>query len=300
MALRPASLPHSSCWGAIRWRCWPIYLLAAFALWRLLSAEQPRSAIKASLLPLAAGGLCALLLIAVPVTLTALLAEESNRPSIDYIGAAHGSLHPALLITTVFPDVFGAAGRMEDYWGPPSFAWPDTGLYIAQNMGQLYIGAIPLLLLVTAAVRGQLWEREIRFFACAAIVALLYALGWYTPVFRVLYGLLPGVNLYRRPADATFLIGGLAAIMAGYSAHRLFRDAGPDFGRRQAIVAAATLGLALLLAFALGLRLDRMPRLPLPIAIGLGTFAAAALALAWAKAANCRAIRCWPRSCSPA
>ena len=86
-------------------------------------------------------------LIAVPVLLTAMLAQESNRPSIDYVGAARGSLHPALLLTLVMPDVFGASGRMEDYWGPPSFAWPDTGLFIAQNMGELYIGAIPLLLL---------------------------------------------------------------------------------------------------------------------------------------------------------
>ena len=84
------------------------------------------------------------------MTLTALLAEDSNRPSIDYIGAARGSLHPALLLTLVMPDLFGASGRMEDYWGPPSFAWPDTGLFIAQNMGELYIGAIPLLLIVVA------------------------------------------------------------------------------------------------------------------------------------------------------
>ena len=109
--------------------------------------------------------------IAVPVLLTAMLAQESNRPSIDYVGAARGSLHPALLLTLVMPDVFGASGRMEDYWGPPSFAWPDTGLFIAQNMGELYIGAIPLVLLLTAAVRGQLWAREIRFFTCAAAVA---------------------------------------------------------------------------------------------------------------------------------
>ena len=202
-----------------------IYLLAGLAVWRLLTAAEPRAALRASALPLAAGGVCAALLIAMPVLLTALLAQESNRPSIDYIGAARGSLHPALLLTLVMPDVFGASGRMEDYWGPPSFAWPDTGIFLAQNMGELYIGALPLLLLLIAAVRGQLWAREIRFFTCAAGVALLYALGWYTPVFRVLYALLPGVDLYRRPADATFLIGALGAILAGYGAHRLLERA---------------------------------------------------------------------------
>jgi hypothetical protein len=260
-----------------------VYLLAAFGLWRILSAPQPRAAVRASLLPLGAGAVCALAIVAVPVMLTAVLAQESNRVSIDYVGAARGSLHPALLLTLVMPDVFGAAGRMEDYWGPPSFAWPDTGLFIAQNMGQLYIGAIPLLLLLTAAVRGQLWAPEIRFFTCAAAVALLYALGWYTPVFRGLFAVLPGVSLYRRPADATFLIGALTAILAGYGAHRLFCDPPPDFVRGQAIVAAATLAVAAALAIALGLWLGRVPRLPLPLSAAAISFAVAALALAWAN-----------------
>lgn len=261
-----------------------IYLLAAFALWRTLSAHQPRAALRASLLPLAAGAACALAIIALPVLLTALLANESNRPSIDYIDAARGSLHPALLLTTVMPDVFGASGRMEDYWGPPSFAWADTGLFIAQNMGQLYIGAIPLLLLLTAAVRGQLWAPEIRFFLCGGLVSLLYALGWYTPVFRVLYTLLPGVSLYRRPADATFVIGAFAAILAGYGAHRLLRDTGADVVRRQALVAVATVAVAVVLAVALALWLNRLPRLPLPLLASVLSFAAAVLALAWASA----------------
>ena len=261
-----------------------IYLLAAFALWRVLSARQPGAVARASLLPLCAGAICALAIIVVPVLLTAVLAQESNRVAIDYVGAARGSLHPALLLTLVMPDVFGAAGRMEDYWGPPSFAWPDTGLFIAQNMGQLYIGAIPLLLLLTAALRGQLWAREIRFFACAAAVALLYALGWYTPLFRGFYALLPGVSLYRRPADATFLIGAVGAVLAGYSAHRLLQSPPPDFARRLAIVAVATLAVAVCLAGALGLWLGRLPRLPLPLTAAAVSFAAAVLALAWAKA----------------
>jgi len=38
------------------------------------------------------------------------------------------------------------------------------------------------------------------------------------------YKLLPGVDLYRRPADAVFEIGYLLAILAGYVAHRLLAD----------------------------------------------------------------------------
>ena len=136
-----------------------------------------------------------LALAAIPVVLTTLLASDSNRPVIDLDGAGRGSLHPALLITALIPQLFGAAFRMEDYWGPPSFAWSDTGIFIAQNMGQIYIGVLPILLIVLAATRRQLWAPEIRFFVAAFGVVVLYALGWYTPVFQLFYTLLPGVNL---------------------------------------------------------------------------------------------------------
>jgi hypothetical protein len=264
-----------------------IYLLAAYGLWRIFGADRPGVALRRSLLPIGAGAVCALVLIAVPLLLTAMLAQDSNRASIDYDGAARGSLHPALLLTLVMPNVFGASGRMEDYWGPPSFAWPDTGLFIAQNMGELYIGAIPLVLLAVAAVRGQLWDREIRFFTCAAAFMLLYAFGWYTPVFRVLYTLLPGVSLYRRPADATFLVGGLGAILAGYAAHRLLQTSwqtGLASVRMPALAAAIMLGAGALLSIVLGLWIGRAQGLATPLTMAALCFAGAVLAIGWATA----------------
>ena len=264
-----------------------IYLLAAYGLWRILGADRPGAALRRSLLPIGAGAACALVLIAVPLLLTAMLAQDSNRAAIDYEGAARGSLHPALLLTLVLPDVFGASGRMEDYWGPPSFAWPETGLFIAQNMGELYIGAIPLVLLAVAAVRGQLWAREIQFFTCAAAFMLLYALGWCTPVFRVLYTLLPGVSLYRRPADATFLVGGLGAILAGYAAHRLLQTSwqtGLAAIRMPALAAAIMLGAGALLSIGLGLWIGRAQGLATPLTMAALCFVGAVLAIGWATA----------------
>ncbi|MGE3065525.1 MAG: hypothetical protein AB7K67_08055 [Hyphomicrobiaceae bacterium] len=260
-----------------------IYCLAGYVVWRWATAPRTVEAIGNSMAPLAVGGIAGAAVIAIPLTLTALLAAQSNRPVIDYVGAGRGSLHPALLLTTLMPEVFGASGRMEDYWGPPSFAWSDTGLFIAQNMGQLYIGAIPILLILLGAVRGDLWRPEIRFFTVAAVMMLVYALGWYTPVFWVLYHLLPGVSLYRRPADATFLIGGLGAILAGYVAHRLLTEPWAAFTRQQLATVAGIIAAAFVVAFGLGIAIDRLPRLPGPLAVAAASLAAGALVLAWAR-----------------
>jgi hypothetical protein len=256
-----------------------IYLFVAFTAWRIASATRSRRAPSAALLPLSATAITALTLAAIPIALTALFAGDSNRPTIDYLGAGRGSLHPALLLTLVAPDMFAAAGRMEDYWGPPSFAWQQTGLFVAQNVGVLYLGALPLLLFALAALRGDLWQREIRFFTCAAGLALLYALGWYTPVFKVLYELVPGIQLFRRPADAAFLVGGLGAILAGYGAHRLFSVPGGGFDARAIRSIAGMLAAACTIALVLAVWLERTPRLVLPLTLAGAAFAGAAAAL---------------------
>lgn len=258
-----------------------IYMLAAYAVWRIFTAETPATALRAALPPALLGGLACLVLIAIPLLLTAQLAAESNRPHIDYEGAARGSLHPALLLTLVAPNLFGAAGRMEDYWGPPSFAWQGTDLFVAQNMGVMYLGAIPLLLLGFGALRGDLWRGEIRFFTVAALVLLLYALGKYTPVFQVFYTLVPGVGLYRRPADATFLVGGLAAIIAGYALNRLIRDPLEEVEAdpRNVLLLAVAFAFACLTAFLLALMIDRVSLLAKPLGMAVLFFAAAAALL---------------------
>lgn len=260
-----------------------IYLLAAYVLWRLAAERSHHVGLGRRLLCLTVGGLVALAVVAIPVALTVLLAAESNRPEISYIGAGRGSLHPALLLTSVVPDVFGASGDMADYWGPPSFTWRGTGLFIAQNVGELYVGAVPLLLVFGLVVSGQLWAREIRFFTIALVVTLLYALGWYTPVFRVLYAIVPGVSLYRRPADAVFLVGALMAILAGYAAHRLFAEPWRSLSRQQGLIVAGLVMAALAAALVLGLYFDRLARLSGLVVLAAALFAAAACVLGWAR-----------------
>jgi hypothetical protein len=259
-----------------------VYLLAGLAAWRLLRTEHPLAEARACLLPLATAALTGFAIIVVPVILSALLTAESNRAAIDYIGAGRGSLHPALLISAFVPELFGPSGRMADYWGPPSMAW-NAGIYLAQNMGQVYIGAIPVLLLILAGLGGLLWEREVRFFTVACAAMLLYAFGWYTPVFRVLYEVLPGVGLFRRPADATFLIGALAAILSGYVAHRMFTEPPGFWGRRQVAIATCAVLGAFAVAIGLSACLGRLSSLPIPLTAAVFSFAGAALVLGAAR-----------------
>ena len=256
-----------------------VYALVGYVAWYVANADCLGDALRQSIKPLAAGTAGGLAIVTIPLILTVLLAGQSNRPAIDYPGAAAGSLHPAQFVTAIIPHIYGAAGEMEKYWGPPSFTWLGTGLYTAQNVGQMYLGAIPILLLIVGLMRGVLWHREVRYFTIAALVVTLYALGGYTPVFRAFYELLPGVKLYRRPADAVFLMGGFASILAGYVAHRMFTWTLPEPQRWQRAAEIAVVAVAFVFAMSAAVILDRMGRAIEPMLIASGWIAAGALAI---------------------
>jgi hypothetical protein len=269
-----------------------LYVLAAYAAAHVL--RDPRARLRPSLRPIAAAGATGLVIAAVPVTMTALLAVRSNRPEIGYMVAGHGSLHPADLLMLAFADLFHAMAPNADFWGPPGPRWSaafgPTGLWTSKNMGMIYAGAIPLVTLVSfGLVRGLALSREIRFFTVAAALVLLYALGWYTPAFHVIYDVLPGIAFFRRPADATFVLGALLAVMAGYFVHCWLTGAvrgptraqrGIEIGVVLAAVAAATWLAAEVMTFRAAI---------LPVANGVIGAAAAIGALALARHVDARA-----------
>jgi len=262
-----------------------VYVLAGFVIWYWLDGAGRRARLVASLKPLSAGAIAGVLIVTIPVTLTALLAAHSNRPEIGYDLAVSGSLHPAALLMLTFADVFGASDFAREFWGAPSIVWHDaigpTGLYDSQNIGQVYAGAlVAMALLIFAWARGVLWAREIRFFTVATVFTLLYAVGKYSPAFHLMYDLMPGVAFYRRPADATFVFCALLAVMAGYLIHLWMSGAMPSLRRGQ-YAAATVVSLALIgVAVALALRANMMASAAAPLAWGIG-FCAAAVAALW-------------------
>src|SRR5262249_52570651 len=256
-------------------------------VWHWFAGAEPGTRVRASIRPLAAAALACAIVACVPVIMTALLAARSNRPEFGLIDAGRGSLHPAHLLTLVFADLFGAADPDVAYGGPPSlpwseaFGWPE--LYLAQNMGQVYCGALVIVAFIgLGLVRGVVWSRDIRFFTGAAIVILLYALGWYTPAFRLMYELLPGVSLFRWPADATFLLGALLAIVAGYLVHRWLDGTVPSRPWHRTLEAAIA-AVLFAVAFALALAADRTQAAIVPVITATVFVIGAVAALAVAR-----------------
>lgn len=221
-------------------------LLAAYVLWFVLSQDGFGPAMRRVWPALAAASAAGAAIVTGPLIMTWLFSQMSSRPDIDVLEAGRGSLHPAFLLTAFVADLFGAADPKVEFWGPSSGFWAPGSLTLSQNMGQVYVGALPIL--AVALWLGQGWRRigsEARFLVGALAAMTVYALGWYTPLFGLVYEWLPGMSMFRRPADATFMIGAVLALLSGYAVAGLMA-AGPDLAwRRLALVAALVAGVVL-------------------------------------------------------
>jgi hypothetical protein len=257
------------------------YVLAGYCVSHWLLAVDRRLALRTSFRPLASSALVAVSLAALPLLLTYLFLAASNRPEIAFSEAAHGSLHPASLLTGVVADLYGAFDPAVPYWGPYSEEWSSNGFVLTQNMNQVYLGILPMLLVLTVGLaRGVLWSRELRFYAIAVAALVLYALGHYTPAFAVFFSYVPGVALFRRPVDAVFLIGALISVAAGYLVHMWATAALPCASRRKRALEAALIGAILVVALATAWSADKAALAFKPLMLAAAWIAAASLLLA--------------------
>lgn len=137
-------------------------------------------------------------------TATTTLASEAH--GVAY--SSSWSLHPEEVVSLVVPEFVGNSAGGAD-WA--------TGTYWGRNVFKLNheYGGFVVLLLACLAFFGAP-SRGIRLtFLGIGGVALLFALGTHTPVWRVFYELVPGISLFRAPSIATFLFGfGAVTLMA--------------------------------------------------------------------------------------
>jgi hypothetical protein len=264
------------------------YVLAGYCAGHWLLSPDLRLSVRRSLVPLTCCALVAASIAVLPLLLTYLFLEASNRPEIAFSEAARGSLHPASLLTAVVADLFGAFDPAVSYWGPYSEWWDKNELTLSQNMSQMYLGTLPILLVLSVGLmRGALWLREIRAFTVVIAFLLLYALGGYTPAFGVFFSYLPGVSFFRRPVDATFLIGALLSIVAGYLVHLWASAALPFASYRKKTFEAGLIITILLVALATALTVGKTALAWKPLSAALIWIVATSLLLAvptiWVK-----------------
>ncbi|QRM35323.1 YfhO family protein (plasmid) [Microvirga sp. VF16] len=258
--------------------------LIALVVQRIWIAPRSFAYLRSRLGLLVVMGLVGGALLAVPVVLTMQFLATSTRPSFGFGVAAMGSLPPESLATILFGNVFGSLRWTYDYWGPDWHSLSE-GTWTDRATNYLFVGTIPALLLLWHGVAGgRLFALEFRFFLIVGLVALFYALGRYTPGFEVIFDHMPGVNLYRRPADATFLINIALAFAAGYLVHRYATEGLPQWnraslGRLWAILPLLALGLVVAaIASALAFAIKGGHVSPALVEIGV-SLAAAALAI---------------------
>ncbi|MCX7341308.1 MAG: hypothetical protein NT037_12455 [Hyphomicrobiales bacterium] len=236
-----------------------LYVLAGYTVWFVLKGREPWVVLRRVWRALLAGGVVGLAIITVPLLMTLLFSAVSNRAEIDYGEAARGSLHPAFLLTAFIGDLFGAADPKVDFWGPSSAAWAPGSLTLSQNMGQVYVGALPLLAVIFWLAGGiRRVSAEARFVLGALLAMIIYAVGAYTPLFPLIFHWLPGADMFRRPADATFMIGALMALLTGFAVNTILSESSPSASLRPLAITVALTGSAFAAALAIAFALGRL------------------------------------------
>lgn len=165
----------------------------------------------------------------------------SGETGIDW--SSSWSIHPEEALSMVVPEFAGnnaggAAWADNTYWGRNPF-----------KDNHEYAGLI-VLLLAAVSFAGGARPGLRRFFLGLGALALLFALGANTPVWRVFYEIVPGIRLFRAPSQALFLFGFAAVTLAALGTDRLLelarRREDPAWGRALRILGGITGGLFLL------------------------------------------------------
>jgi hypothetical protein len=232
-------------------------LLAAAALAEILGSTQPVRYLRERSIVLTTMAVAGSALLMVPMLLTLQFAQLSNRPAESLDNALRGSLHPANLATLMVANIFGTHGS---YWGPGAATLPEIAL-TDDSENYLFVGVVPILLLLWfGIVGGGAWRRGRRLMTCTLAITCLFMLGRYTPFYGLAFRFLPGIDLFRRPTDASFLFGIALALLAGHGLTDYVREGLPRFRPFMTGVAAsaviAVVGSAVIFSARTGHALD--------------------------------------------
>ena len=220
------------------------FVLAAALAAEIVAAEDKGRYLRERRGVLATMGIVAIALLAVPLLLTVQFAALSNRPEVPLDKALEASLYPANLASLAVANVLGSLETTQVYWGPNFDTLPEVGA-TDRSFNYLFVGAASTVVMLWFGIAGG-WmaRRGTRLMTAVLAVALLYALGRYTPVYALAFEYVPGVHLFRRPIDGTFVLVAAFALIAGQLLADYVREGTPRVARwRVAAVGLCALGV---------------------------------------------------------
>jgi hypothetical protein len=264
------------------------FVLAAVAIAEMVSVARPITYLRERAAVLAVMAVVGIALIVAPMLLTMQFAALSNRPAITLDHAMLGSLHPAGLAQLVVADIFGSHGN--NYWGPNGVTEPLVAL-TDDSFNYLFVGAVPVILLLWFGIAGGgAFRRGRVLIAATAALALVYALGRYTPAFTWAFDWAPGVSRFRRPVDGSFVFVAMLALICGALLADYIREGVPR-GRLLAGIGVALAGLAVVAAgVVFSGRIGRSGDALMAVATSVPIVAAVILMLAFARGERMRSV----------
>ena len=139
--------------------------------------------------------------------------KEQTGAGYEY--AASWSLHPEELMALIIPEFGGFDTGNHRYWGRNPFKGNSE-----------YVGIVALFfgLLALSRVRRN---PVIAFHLGLFLLVVAFTLGPHTPIHKLCYHLVPGVNVLRAPGMMAFLFAFALCVLCAFGLHRLLVDT-PD------------------------------------------------------------------------
>jgi hypothetical protein len=106
------------------------------------------------------------------------------------------------------------SGILDHYWGRN-----------AVHLHSEYLGVAVIILAIMALTRA--WpaaqRRMVWLWSGVFVVALLWALGGFTPFYRLVYAIVPGTKFFRAPSTMLYVVSFSVAVLAAFGAERAVR-----------------------------------------------------------------------------
>ncbi|MBI5796141.1 MAG: hypothetical protein HZA47_07510, partial [Planctomycetes bacterium] len=128
--------------------------------------------------------------------------KHSTRQTLSYEWVGQFSFAPENFITLFIPEFFGDSLKTP-YWGR----------YYLWEMS-LYVGIIPLILFALASFYNR--NKFTKTFLIMALITAILALGKFTPLFKILYAIVPGFNMFRGNSKFIFIVAFSLSVLSGF------------------------------------------------------------------------------------